>query len=216
MKAVKTYLSVYPFWYRFVVFIIEPAVIIAGGVINAASSTGDYKSGFIVGMSAAILIYAELFGEWFTLGEICVKRGAFGEAVLSSPRGRLFVKRFAVVDVLRKLIGYPLIFVIQQLLVYLIIPEDVNFADALVAGIICAASAMSGILVLRHTKAIAMRVVSYLAMGTTAAILAVPYFSTGVYGVKVFMTVVSALICALFSFLTVSTVIKSSKGDYYD
>ena len=81
MKAIKTYISVYPLWYRLIVFIAVPVSVILYAVVTviAAGSADGFDAGFNISLSAMLLIYAELFGEWFTLGEICVRKGAFGD-----------------------------------------------------------------------------------------------------------------------------------------
>ena len=215
MKGFKTYISMYPVWYRFVVFLIVPVVIIANGLMVAIAGM-DYNTGIVLGMSAGLLPYGELFGEWFTLGEICVRKGAFGEVVLSSPNAKVFVRRFAVFDALRKVIGYPLIFCIQQLIIFFVAREKVNLFDAVVLGIICSAAVHVGILILRHTKAIAMRFVSYLAMGLVMGLLGAPYLNTNVFGIRLIIAVIAVFLAALFTYLSIKTILKSAREDYYD
>ena len=215
MKGFKTYISMYPAWYRFVVFLIVPVVIIADGVLVAIAGA-DYNTGIVLGLSAGLLPYGELFGEWFTLGEICARKGAFGEVVLSSPNAKVFVRRFAVFDALRKVVGYPLIFCIQQIIILFVAREKVNLFDAVVLGVICSAAVLAGILILRHTKAIAMRFVSYLAMGLVMGLLGVPYLNTDVFGIRLIIAVIAVFLAALFTYLSIKTILESAREDYYD
>ena len=218
MKAIKTYISVYPVWYRILVFIAVPVAVILTGIamLASASEAEGFDRGFIIGFSASILVYAELFGEWFTLGEICARKGAFGDAVLSSPNGRLFVKRFATVDTLRKVLGYPLVFVIQQLVVLALSPDSASIMDGVFIGFIFAFSIMAGIIVIRKTKAAALRFLSLLVTSTCMITLGVPYAFVPVPAVKLVIGVTAAILSILFAFLSMRSVVKSSREDYYD
>ncbi len=216
MKAIKTYISVYPVWYRVVVFIVVPVAVIVTGLELSLPGLSSHDDVLIIVLTACALIYAELFGEWFTVGEICARKGAFGEVVLSSPHGDLFVKRFAYTDVLRKVIGYPIIFVVQQLVTKLINPEYGKILDAVVIGLIFALAVIVGIMILRVTKAVAMRFLSFLAMGGISTVLGMPYVMFKGTGYKIAIASLTVILVVLFSCLSINMVIRSSKEDYYD
>ena len=218
MKAIKTYISVYPLWYRLIVFIAVPVSVILYAVVTviAAGSADGFDAGFNISLSAMLLIYAELFGEWFTLGEICVRKGAFGDVVLSSPKGRLFVKRFAVVDTLRKVVGYPLIFIMQQLVVQAISPGMANIFDGLFLGFIYAFSITVGVMVIRKTKAVALRFLSVFVTSVGMAVLGVPYVFINAPTAKLVIGITAAILAILFAFLSMRMVVKNSREDYYD
>ncbi len=218
MKAIKIYISVYPVWYRVLVFICVPISVIALGSIMLISggAISAFDWGLITSLSAMALIYAELFGEWFTIGEICVRKGAFGEAVLSSPRGRAFVKSFAIVDVLRKAIGYPVIFAISQLVVMIAKPASANVIDGALLGFVFALAIIVGVWVIRVTKAMGLRFLSLLATGSIVTTLAFPFLFYPNAILKIVIGIVSVVLTILFAFLSARSVIRSSKEDYFD
>ncbi len=218
MKAIKIYISVYPVWYRVLVFICVPISVIALGSIMLISggAISAFDWGLITSLSAMALIYAELFGEWFTIGEICVRKGAFGEAVLSSPRGRAFVKSFAIVDVLRKAIGYPVIFAISQLVVMIAKPASANVIDGALLGFVFALAIIVGVWVIRVTKAMGLRFLSLLATGSIVTTLAFPFLFFPNAILKIVIGIVSVVLTILFAFLSARSVIRSSKEDYFD
>ncbi len=218
MKAIKTYISVYPLWYRILLFIAVPVSVIMYGIgtVIAAGDAEGFDYGFIISISAMLLIYAELFGEWFTLGEICARKGAFGDVVLSSPKGRLFVKRFAMADTLRKILGYPLIFIIQQLVVLAMGRGAVSIMDGLFMGLIYAFSITAGIMVIRKTKAIALRFLSLLVTSVSMTALGVPYIFVDSQAVKLAIGITASILAILFAFLSMRMIVKNSREDYYD
>lgn len=218
MKAVKTYISVYPLWYRVIVFVGVPLVAIGMGVaiFARAGAVEAYDRGMIISLSAMALIYAEVLGEWFTLGEISTRKGAFGDVVLSSPKGRLFVKRFAFTDVFRKIIGYPLIFIIQQLVIKLFSPGSASIIDGAFLGFIFALSVISGVWVLRKTKVMALRFLSLFVTGGILTVLGTPYLFGKAYLIKFIIGIFAMIMAVLFAVLSARSVIKSAKEDYFD
>ena len=218
MKAVKTYISVYPLWYRVIVFVAVPIVVIAMGVAMQAGAdeASGYDRGLLIGLSAGALIYAEIFGEWFTLGEISARKGAFGDVVMSSPKGRLFVKRFAFIDAFRKVIGYPLIFIVQQLLIMIFSPASSSIKDGAFIGAVFAFGIVTGVWVIRKTKVMALRFLSLLATGGIVSVLGIPYTCISWELMKNIIGVFSVIMSVLFAFLSARSVIKNAKEDYYD
>lgn len=218
MKAIKTYISVYPLWYRALVFAAVPVIVIAMGVamLAGADEVSGYDRGLIIGLSAGALLYAEILGEWFTLGEISARKGAFGDVVLSSPKGRLFVKRFAFTDTFRKIIGYPLIFIVQQLIIMIFSPASSSIKDGAFIGSIFAFAVIAGVWVIRKTKVMALRFLSLLVTGTIATVLGIPYIVVKWDLLKNVIGIFSVIMAVLFAFLSARSVIKSAKEDYYD
>ncbi len=218
MKAIKIYISVYPLWYRILVFIGIPVLVIVLGTLMFArvGNVSAFDWGMITSLSSMGLIYAELFGEWFTIGEICVRKGAFGEAVLSSPKGREFVKSFAIVDVLRKAIGYPIIFAVAQLAVMIINPAASKVLDGAAIGFVFAVAIIVGVWVIRVTKAMGLRFLSLFATGSIVTVLAFPFLLVQNSELKIVIGIVAFVLTVLFAFLSARSVIRSSKEDYFD
>ncbi len=218
MKAAKTLISVYPVWYRILVFLIIPITVIAIGsvLLIFSENISGFDLGAIISMSFLAMLYAEIFGEWFTIGEICTRKGAFGDIVLSSPAGRRFVKDFATADVLRKIIGYPLIFLVQQLIVLIVRPDRADIPEGIFIGFIFAVSVIVGVWIIRKTKSIGLRFLSVLATNTLSGLLGVPFLFSSNPAVKMVIGSVSAVLAVLFAYLSSRSVIRSSKEDYYD
>ena len=113
-------------------------------------------------------------------------------------------------------IASTLVFVIQQLVVLALSPDSASIMDGVFIGFIFAFSIMAGIMVIRKTKAAALRFLSLLVTSTCMITLGVPYAFVPVPAVKLVIGVTAAILSILFAFLSMRSVVKSSKEDYYD
>ena len=192
IKAIKIFISVYPVWYRVLVFICIPISVIGIGSVMLISGgeISAYDWGLLTAFSSMGLIYAELFGE--------------------------FVRNFAIVDVLRKVIGYPIIFGISQLLVMIVNPDAANVLDGVMLGFIFAVSIIVGVWIIRVTKAIGLRFISILSTGSIMTTLGIPFLFVHDPILKAVIGIVSVILTLLFAFLSARSVIRSSKEDYFD
>lgn len=217
MKGIKTYLSVYPGIYKVIVLIIVPVsmLIIAStaGLITGESTANYHPELWIVG---GIAVYSELFGEMFSIGTICSKKRTFGDFVLSSPKEKLFVKRFATVDVLRKIVLYPAICVLSQVILMLFGCPEPNIPEALIVGLATAAALNLGIMIYRNTSVMVMVMVVYLVMGAGWTVLVMPYIFATNTAVKCIFAVLTIAAAALTAFFGAKNVIRHTEGDKYD
>ena len=218
MKAIKTYLSVYPKWYRIFILIVIPLVTVFLGmgflVMNGAIPR--IIRGVYMATSAIIVLYAEFFGEYFTLGDVCVRKGAFGDMYLSSSKGRVFVKDFAKVDALRRLFIFPILFGIQQMVMMIIQPEAANLMDGIVIGFIFAFANSSLIWVIRKTRSVLCRVLALAIVNFITCVFGIPYILLNKGLGKGIISLIIILAAFLVTFLAKGSVIKCSARDYYD
>lgn len=218
MKAIKTYISVYPTWYRVLILIVLPllTVFLGTGVFVMSGEVPKMIRALYWAMNALVLSYAEFFGEYFTLGDVCVRKGAFGEVTMSSSKERIFVKNFATVDALRRLFIFPILLGIQQIGLMIGCPEAANLMDGIVIGFIFSLVNSIIIWTIRKTRSVLCRILALNGANFIASVCGVPYIVINHGTGKLIVSVIIILAAILVTFLAKESVIKCAARDYYD
>jgi len=218
MKGIRTYLSIYPIIYKVIVLIIVPLASLGIAVYLGLTVPATKNGNTLIALFtiSGIGVYSEIFGEMFSIGNICAKKRPFGDFVVSSPLMKTFIKRFAVTDALRRVVWYPVLCIIAQIPVFIIRGSEADFFGALVIGLATAAALNLGVIIYRNSPFAVILVFVYLATGVCWSLLAIPYTFATSNVMRYVFALITVLVCALTSFLSARSVIRHSEGDQYD
>ncbi len=221
MKSIRTYLSMYPTSYK-IVFLIGGTMVMLGLAFLAANIDGAQTAMtssrlMTMGGYAFAGVMLEMYGEMFSLGALCSRKNSFGELVLSSSKGRLFAKRFAVVDALRKLIIYLLFPFVAGVIAKFTYNPTVPLGAVFGIGVATSLASILEVYVYRKIKLQVLQafwmmlcVMLGIGLATVFAFPTVPGFV--ILGLTVFV----AAFAIGFSLLSIRSIVKGLEEDFYD
>ncbi|MCR5800839.1 MAG: hypothetical protein K6G57_00725 [Lachnospiraceae bacterium] len=214
MKSFKTYLAVYPFLYKIVIIIVMPLIVFKTGFSACLEAVLDTYIKMMAG--GMIVMAAELYGEFYSMGAICTKKLPFGELLMSSPYAKEFVKRFAVADAVRKIVINTLIFTLPQVILMIMGEEYARPFLGLAIGVTVSFAVLFGTWFHRNTSSPLMFMVVLLATAFVFAFLSA--FTAVLYAtfVKYIFFVISLGLMIMMVFVSIHSLVKSVEGDFYD
>ncbi len=220
MKGFKSFLSVYPTSYKIFLYIVYPLVIMAAmfiSIILNGAEAGKQITTVLMIMPGALGISVFMSGELFSNGNSFAKKYPFGTLILTSPKWEEYVTDYIIWDVLLKILVIPVAYILPHLIMMFAGAPGALPLNAAGAGIVVSAGSILGMFVLRK---ITYPVLVSLWMIGVIYIVVIGIVPFGVVfapvQLKILSASISVIIAAVFGILSVGSMRKHIRRDFYE